>query len=134
MNTQETIEDLEAKLAPKVSYTPEQHEIARLRFVLDNLFSEVEDVGMHLNAGEIDKATARVEAIRDVVFRYDSMDAAHEIIMKGLSERYRTPSMAEEVETGCHAGDCTAFPYTCTRCHYEAYYGVRTATFGKHEG
>jgi hypothetical protein len=135
MHTQETLEELEARLAPKRSYTPEQHEIARLRFVLDNLFDELSEIGLHLTRGETEKAQALTEDIREDVWKHDDVrHRSHDIVVKGLGERYHVHPMEGEVESGFHGGDCTACPCTCPRCHYETYYGVSTATFGKREG
>lgn len=126
--TEEQVREL---LGPKASYTPEQHEIARLKYVIERLYEDVFSIcyrhtsvdpssGYHLNAEQL---MARMKALMNVDEQCedDDLDVA-------LAKHYNYDERIQSVVEGDnHGGDCTAWCCSCERCYYENFYGVCTA-------
>lgn len=132
MNVDMTKEQAREALGPVVQYTPEQHNIARLNYLLERLFDQVFELycqSKTLSHDDLKEKLSNLAFACDAGGGYLPLDEA-------LTEHFQFNSdiFARVAESDMHNGDCTASCYSCQRCEAERYYGVDTSPPNKQVG
>jgi len=144
--TKEELDWAKSLIKPDLpEYDDKDHEIAKLRFVLSEIFEELSGViyltGPHGKdySSHAPKTIAGVnELLKNIVWRSDGEyripDGTEQKDVDNYAEIRGWKSYQHAHLEEHHCGDCTAVAASCTKCHAEKFYGFNTQYEGKHKG
>lgn len=128
-------------------YDEKDHEIAKLRFVLHEIFEEFTEVWCETSewAQKNRKKHEPVRTLQEVheklgkiLFDNDggmnTPDGTEQDVIDRYAKQNHWDDFKRDHLEGYHCGDCTGVPATCTKCFAEQFYGFQTPYEGKQAG
>lgn len=118
-------------------YTEKDHEIAKLRFILNELYEELVDAYFEEGYDDSEPTTTRGKLHR-ILYTPEGNgrmpDGTDQEEIDTYAKTHNWEYWQGEHLEGWHCGDCTAVAASCGKCHVEPFYGMKTPYEGKSAG